>query len=98
MNSEVPQYKNCWKQDHTVGVCCIQGAKYLKCNGPHLTDHHQHFAWYCKANDKVNPPRPKTNKGIHALIHSNASTVKVNTRPTLTTALSGNTTSTRSSL
>jgi len=37
-------------------------------------------------------------RAIHALIHSNASTVKVNTRPTLTTALSGNTASTRSGL
>jgi len=40
--------------------------------------------------------RPR--RAIHALIHSNASTVKVNTRPTLTTALSGNTASTRSGL
>jgi len=44
-------------------VCCIQESKYTKCNGPHLTEHHHHFAWYCKANDKINPPRLETKKG-----------------------------------
>ena len=63
MNPGVPQCKNCWKWGHMVGVCYIQGAKCLKCNGLYLTDHHRHFAWCCKANNKVNPPRPKTKKG-----------------------------------
>ena len=63
MNPEVPQCKNCWKWGHIVGVCCIQGARCLKCNGPHLTDHHRHFAWCCKANDKINPSRLETKKG-----------------------------------
>ena len=63
MNPGVSQYKNCWKWGHTAGVCCIQGARCLKCNGLHLTDHHHHFAWCCKANDKINPPRLKTKKG-----------------------------------
>jgi len=63
MNPDVPQCKNCWKWDHTVGVCCIQGAKCLKCNSPHLTDHHQHFAWCYKANDKTNPSRLETKRG-----------------------------------
>ena len=44
MNPEVPQYKNCWKWGHTARVCCIQEAKCIKCNSPHLTEHHRHFA------------------------------------------------------
>jgi len=55
MNLGVSQCKNCWKWGHTAGVCYIQGAKYVKYNGPHLTEHHCHFAWCCKANDKINP-------------------------------------------
>ena len=62
MNLGVPQCKNCWKWGHMAGVCHIQGAKCLKCNGPHLTVHHQHFAWCCKANNKTNPPRLETKK------------------------------------
>ena len=63
INSDVPQCKNCWKWEHTVGVCCIQGSKYVKCNGPHQTVHHCHFTWYCKANKKTNTPRLETKKG-----------------------------------
>jgi len=63
MNPGVPQCKNCWKWGHMAGVCHIQGAKCLKCNSPHLTDHHRHFAWCCKANNKINPPRLETKKG-----------------------------------
>ena len=48
---------------HTDGIYHIQGAKYVKYNGPHLTAHHHHFAWCCKANDKTNPPRLETKKG-----------------------------------
>ena len=44
MNSGVPQCKNCWKWGHMAGVCRIQGAKCVKCNGPHLTKHYCHFA------------------------------------------------------
>ena len=63
MNLGVPQCKNCWKWEHTTRVCHIQEAKCVKYNGPHLTEHHCHFAWYCKANNKINPPRPETKKG-----------------------------------
>ena len=64
MNPGVSQCKNCWKWGHTAGVCHIQGAKCLKCNGPHLVEHHHHFVWYCKANNKINPPRLETKKGV----------------------------------
>ena len=63
MNPGVLQCKNCWKWGHTAGVCCIQGAKCVKCNGSHLSINHHHFAWCCKANDKLNPPRLETKKG-----------------------------------
>jgi len=63
MNPGVPQCKDCWKWGHMAGVCCIQGAKCVKCNGPHLSINHRHFAWCCKANDKLNPPRLETKKG-----------------------------------
>ena len=46
-----------------AGVYCIQGAKCVKCNNSHLTKHHHHFAWCCKANDKISPPRLETKKG-----------------------------------
>jgi len=44
MNPGVLQCKNCWKWEHTASVCYIQGAKYVKCNGPHQTIHHCQFA------------------------------------------------------
>jgi len=62
INLGVPQCKNYWKWGHTAGVCCIQGAKYIKCNGPHLTEHYHHFAWCCKANNKINSPRLEIKK------------------------------------
>ena len=62
MNPGVLQCKNCWKWGHTVGVCCIQGSKCVKCNGPHQTVHHCHFAWCCKTNKKTNPLRLETKK------------------------------------
>ena len=40
MNPGILQCKNCWKWEHTVGVCHIQGAKCVKCNGPHQTVHY----------------------------------------------------------
>ena len=63
MNPNIPQYKKCWKWGHSTGVCRIQGSKCAKCNGPHLTDNYHDFAWYCKANNKLNPPRLETKKG-----------------------------------
>ena len=62
MNPDVSQCKNCWKWGHSAGVCQIQDSKCAKCNKPHLTDNHYDFAWCCKANDKLNPPRLKTKK------------------------------------
>ena len=63
MNPGVLQCKNCWKWEHIAGVCYIQGAKCVRCNRLHLTEHHCHFAWCCKTNDKINPPRLETKKG-----------------------------------
>ena len=62
MDPGIPQCKNYWKWGHTAGVCYIQGAKCVKCNGSHLTEHHCHFAWYYKANKKTNPLRLETKK------------------------------------
>ena len=62
INPEVPQYKNCWNWGHIAGVCRIQEDKCVKCNSPHLTKHHCYFAWYCKANNKINPPMLETKK------------------------------------
>ena len=44
INPGILQCKNCWKWSHTAGVCHIQGSKCVRCNGPHLTKHHHHFA------------------------------------------------------
>ena len=63
MNPGVPQCKNCWKWGHSTFSCRIQGAKCVKCNGPHKSEHHREFGWCCKANDKTNPPRLETKKG-----------------------------------
>jgi len=63
MNPGVPQCKNCWKWGHSTHLCRIQGAKCVKCNGPHKTEHHREFGWCCKANAKTNPPRLETKKG-----------------------------------
>ena len=43
MNLGVLQCKNCWKWGHMAGVCCIQEAKCVKCNGSHLTAYHCYF-------------------------------------------------------
>ena len=43
--------------------CRAQGSKYIKCNRPHKTEHHCQFAWYCKANFKINPLRLETKQG-----------------------------------
>jgi len=63
MNPGILQCKNCWKWDHSAGVCHIQESKCVKCNSPHMTEHHCEFAWCCKANTKLNPPRLETKKG-----------------------------------
>ena len=63
MNSGVPQCKNCWKWGHSTFSCRIQGAKCVKCNSPHKSEHHREFGWCCKANAKTNPPRLETKKG-----------------------------------
>ena len=63
MNPGVPQCKNCWKWGHSTHSCRIRGAKCVKCNGPHKTEHHREFGWCCKANFKTNPPRLETKKG-----------------------------------
>ena len=55
MNPSVPQYKNCWKWEHTTFICYFQGARCLKWNSPHKVEHHHHFVWYYKANFKINP-------------------------------------------
>jgi len=63
MNPGVPQCKNCWKWGHAIFSCKIQGAKCIKCNGLHKSEHHQEFGWCCKANPKINLPRLETKKG-----------------------------------
>jgi len=63
MNPRVPQCKNCWKWGHLTFSCRIQGAKCVKCNGPHKSEHHREFSWCCKGNTKINPPRLETKKG-----------------------------------
>ena len=90
MNPGVPQCKNCWKWGHSTFLCRIQGAKCIKCNGPHKSEHHREFGWCCKANAKTNPPRLAN----HALIHSNAPTAKGTIKPTQTLAHFGDTAST----
>jgi len=60
INSSVPQCKNCWKWGYIMFGCWAQGLKCIKCNGPHKTEHYCQFAWYCKANFKMNPPQLET--------------------------------------
>ena len=64
MNPGVPQCKNCWKWGHATFSCKIQGAKCIKCNGPHKLEHHREFGWCCKANSKINPLRLETEKDM----------------------------------
>jgi len=40
MNPGILQCKNCWKWGHATFLCRIQGAKCVKCNGPHKLEHH----------------------------------------------------------
>ena len=62
MNPGILQCKNCWKWGHATFLCRIQGAKCVKCNGLHKSEHHQEFGWCCKANTKINSPRLETKK------------------------------------
>jgi len=43
MNPRVPQCKNCWKWGHMTFSYKIQGAKCIKCNSPHKSEHHREF-------------------------------------------------------
>ena len=43
MNPGVPQCKNYWRWGHSTFSCHIQGAKCVKCNGPHKSEHHREF-------------------------------------------------------
>ena len=43
MNPSVPQCKNCWKWGHATFSCRVQGAKCVKCNGLHKSEHHRKF-------------------------------------------------------
>ena len=44
MNLGVSQCKKCWKWGHLIYVYRVQGLKYVKYNGPHLTEHHREFS------------------------------------------------------
>ena len=63
MKPGIPQCKNCWKWGHSTFSCRIQGAKCVKYNSPHKSEHHREFGWCCKANAKTNLPRLETKKG-----------------------------------
>ena len=63
MNSDVFQYKNCWKWDHTTFTYQAQGSRCIKCNRLHKVEHYQHFAWCCKAKFKTNSPYIETKQG-----------------------------------
>jgi len=63
MNPSILQCKNCWKWGHTTFLCCFQESRYIKCNGPHKSEHHCHLGWYCKANFKTNPLCLETKQG-----------------------------------
>ena len=63
INPGVPQCKNCWKWCHSMFSYRIQGSKCAKYNGPHKSENHYKFSWYCKANTKTGPPYLETKKG-----------------------------------
>ena len=63
MNPGIPKCKNCWKWGYAMFLCKIQRSKCVKCNGPHKSENHREFWWYCKANEKSNPPQLETKKG-----------------------------------
>jgi len=63
MNPGILQCKKCWKWGHLTYVCRVQKLKCVKCNRPHLTEHHKEFLWCYKANTKSNLPRLETKVG-----------------------------------
>ena len=63
MNPDISQCKNCWKWGHTIFSYRFQKAKYIKCNSFHKSEHHCQYTWYCKVNEKANPPRLEIKKG-----------------------------------
>ena len=63
MNLGMPQCKNCQRWGHRTFSYRIQGLKCIKCNGPHKSENHCEFRWYCKVNEKLNPPRLETKRG-----------------------------------
>jgi len=91
MNPGVPQCKNCWKWGHSTFSCRIQGAKCVKCNGPHKSEHHREFGWCCKANTKINPPRLETKKGEPCPHSFKCSNCRATTKPTPTNVRFGDT-------
>ena len=62
MNPRVLQCKNCWKWGHITRACRIQEARCVRYNGFHKSEHHHHFSWCCKANDKTNASGLEINK------------------------------------
>ena len=70
MNPSIPQCKNCWQWGHMTMFYCIQGSK---CNGSHKTENHHQFGWYCKVNEKTNPPHLEIKKGKPCLHSSKCS-------------------------
>ena len=50
INPDIPQYKNCWKWEHTMFSYCFQESRYIKYNELHKSEHHCYFGWCCKAN------------------------------------------------
>ena len=60
MNSGISQYKNCWKWEYNTFTCRVQESKCVKYNRSHKVKHYCHFAWYCKANFKINLSHLKT--------------------------------------
>ena len=72
MNPGVLQCKNCWKWEHSMFLCRIQGSKYVKCNRPHKSENHNKFEWCCKTNEKTNPPHLEMKRGeLHTFKYSN---------------------------
>ena len=98
MNPGVLQCKNCWKWGYMTGVCHIQETKCVRCNSPHLSEHHCHFAWCCKANNKINPPRLEMKKGELCPTCSSVLTAKANTKLIQTIVLFGSIISIRNSM
>ena len=98
INPEILQCKNCWKWDHVTFSCRIQGFRCVKCNGPHKTEHHWHFAWCCKANKKLTFLGWKQNRVNLVHIHSSFLTTKAIIKPTHTDILSESIASIKSSI